>query len=169
MGITIREIKLEDAPKLLQHTQLVFTQSTFLLTTPEEFTLTIERQRDWIEEQSKIGNYMLVAEDNGKIIGFLNASRSQRKRVSHNCMFGISIQKEYWNKGIGRKMIMKMLQWAESHPQIEKVLLEVFAHNERAIHLYQSLGFIEEGRKKKHIKFDDGTYVDEIIMSIFVK
>ncbi|MES1043242.1 GNAT family N-acetyltransferase [Bacillus obstructivus] len=169
MEITIREIKLEDATKLLQHTQLVFTQSTFLLTTPEEFTLTIERQRDWIEEQSKIGNYMLVAEDNGKIIGFLNASRSQRKRVSHNCMFGISIQKDYWNKGIGRKMIMKMLQWAESHPQIEKVLLEVFAHNERAIHLYQSLGFIEEGRKKKHIKFDDGTYIDEIIMSIFVK
>ncbi|MDH5163496.1 GNAT family N-acetyltransferase [Heyndrickxia oleronia] len=169
MEITIREIKLEDASKLFQHTQLVFTQSTFLLTTPEEFTLTIERQRDWIKEQSKLGNYMLVAEYNGKIIGFLNASRSQRKRVSHNCMFGISIQKDYWNKGIGRKMIMNMLQWAESHPQIEKVLLEVFAHNERAIHLYQSLGFIEEGRKKKHIKFDDGTYVDEIIMSKFVK
>lgn len=169
MEFTIREINVEDAEKLLRHTQLVFTQSSFLLTTPEEFNLTVEKQRLWISDQLKAGNFLLVAECNGKIIGFLNASQSQRKRVSHNCMFGISIQKDYWNKGIGRKMIERMIGWAINHPTIEKVGLEVFAHNERAIHLYQSLGFVEEGRKKKHIKFEDGSYVDELMMSKFVK
>ncbi|MGE8205191.1 N-acetyltransferase family protein [Heyndrickxia sp. NPDC080065] len=169
MDFIIRKINAEDAEKLLSHTQLVFTQSSFLLTTPEEFTLTLEKERTWIEEQQKLGNLLLAAVHEGEIIGFLNASRSQRKRVSHNCMFGISIQKDYWNKGIGRKMLEYMIKWAENHPQIEKIMLEVFAHNERAIYLYQSVGFIEEGRKKNHVKFEDGTYVDEIIMSRFVK
>ncbi|QQZ08248.1 GNAT family N-acetyltransferase [Heyndrickxia vini] len=169
MDISIREINREDAETLLHHTQLVFTQSSFLLTTPEEFRLNVEQQREWIIQQSSLGNLLLGCEVNGRIVGFLNASRSQRKRVSHNCMFGISIQKEYWNKGIGRKMLQYMIEWAENHPIIENVSLEVFAHNERAIHLYKSFGFSEVGRKKKHIKFEDGTYVDEILMSRFVK
>ena len=38
-----------------------------------------------------------------------------------------------------------------------------------AIHLYTKLGFKEEGRRNKHVKFGPNEYVDDIIMSQFVK
>jgi len=35
---------------------------------------------------------------------------------------------------------------------IEKVTLEVFATNEAAICLYGKMGFVEEGRRVRHVK-----------------
>ncbi|MGN7115532.1 hypothetical protein [Lysinibacillus odysseyi] len=44
----------------------------------------------------------------------------------------------------------------------------VLSTNERAIHLYRSLGCIEEGRKVKEVKIHN-RYVDDILMYKDVK
>lgn len=41
----------------------------------------------------------------------------------------------------------------------------VIEGNDRAKHLYESLGFVETGRIPKANKYDDGTYRDDILMS----
>jgi ribosomal protein S18 acetylase RimI-like enzyme len=51
---------------------------------------------------------------------------------------------------------------------VEKVVLKVSSNNTKAVKLYQSLGFVEEGRMTKEIKLEDGTYVDTIVMAQFV-
>ncbi|MEH7383535.1 GNAT family N-acetyltransferase [Bacillus sp. JJ1533] len=140
-----------------------------MLTAPEEFKTTVEEEEKWIEDHTKPGNLIVVAETEGKIIGNLNFQSSKRKRLSHLGYFGISIQEAYCNHGIGSKLMEYLLQWAQKEPGLEKVCLEVFSHNKRAIHLYKKFGFQEEGRKVKFVKFSDSHYEDEIIMCKFVK
>ena len=80
----------------------------------------------------------------------------------------MSISENYRGMGIGKTLIKTLLDWAENHPLIEKVSLGVFSTNHRAISLYKSMGFIEEGRKVKEIKINENKYVDDIIMYKFV-
>ena len=47
----------------------------------------------------------------------------------------------------------------------EQIDLEVVADNTRALTLYRKCGFTETGRKHRALKFDDGTYHDEILMT----
>lgn len=47
--------------------------------------------------------------------------------------------------------------------------LGVFATNEAAIQLYESLGFIKEGSRKREFKLENGTYVDDIHMYQFTE
>lgn len=66
-------------------------------------------------------------------------------------------------------MLKTLLEWAQANPLIEKVGLAVFSTNARVIELYRRLGFVEEGRRAKEIKFGPGKYVDEVLMGRFVK
>ena len=168
-SIIIRPIKVEDASKLLAHMKVVLSEGKNLLMSPKEFHMTIEDEENWITQNIAKKNFTIVAETNGEVIGMLNTNRGTKIRVEHLCSFGISIQKQYCNQGIGSKMIASLLEWAKQDRKIEKIYLEVFAENERAIHVYEKLGFKKEGVKEKHIKFEDGTYADEYIMGLFVK
>ncbi|WP_010283427.1 GNAT family N-acetyltransferase [Bacillus timonensis] len=159
----------KDAKQLIEHTRVVLTESTYMLTTPEEFTTTAEEEEKWIEEHAKPGNLIIVAETDGKIVGNLNFQTSKRKRLAHLGYFGISIQKAYCNQGIGSNLMKYLMDWAQKEPGLEKVCLEVFSHNERALHLYKKFGFKEEGRKVRFVKFGETHYEDEIIMYKFVK
>ncbi|MEH7235522.1 GNAT family N-acetyltransferase [Bacillus sp. JJ1562] len=169
MKIKIRPATKNDATQLIEHTKIVLSESTYLLTAPEEFTTTVEEEEKWLEDQAKPGNLIMVADMDGKIVGNLNFQTSKRKRLSHLGYFGISIQEAYCNHGIGSKLMEYFLEWAQKEPGLEKVCLEVFSHNKRAIHLYEKFDFLEEGRKVKFVKFSDSHYEDEIIMYKFVK
>jgi ribosomal protein S18 acetylase RimI-like enzyme len=61
-------------------------------------------------------------------------------------------------------LLTALLEWAERNPLIEKVSLGVFSTNYRAISLYKSMGFIEEGRKIKEFKTSENEYIDDILM-----
>jgi hypothetical protein len=52
--------------------------------------------------------------------------------------------------------------------EIEKINLRVLCSNERAIGIYKKFGFVEEGHCVSEIKYEDGTYVDELLMARFV-
>ncbi|WP_078381459.1 GNAT family N-acetyltransferase [Sutcliffiella halmapala] len=167
--VIVREATKDDAAKIIEHCKIAFSESRNLLTAPEEYTITVEEEIAWIEDNKEKNNLVLVAEQDHHIVGMLNARRGSRKRVEHICHFGISIQEAYCNNGLGKRMIQILLDWATQDPQIEKVSLEVFSHNDRGIHLYKKLGFNMEGKKEKHAKFEDGTYADEYVMGQFVK
>lgn len=169
-SITIRSARVGDAEQILEYLKRIISEGAYMRTAPEEFTLTVEQEAEWIRKHLDApGKLMILAEAESRIVGYLNFCNYEKKRLSQNGSFGISVHKEWRNLGIGRLLIETMLDWARRNPLIEKVYLEVFASNERAIHLYQKLGFVEEGRKSRHVKFSDGYFEDEILMSRFVK
>jgi RimJ/RimL family protein N-acetyltransferase len=111
---------------------------------------------------------LLVAELNGQIIGNIDFHIGKRKRLAHAGEFGMSCVPAWRGKGLGELLLTEMLKWAKTHPRVEKVNLRVIGSNQRAISLYKKLGFQEEGRKLKEIKYADGTYADEVQMGQFV-
>ncbi len=80
----------------------------------------------------------------------------------------MSIQEAYTNQGIGGSLIETLLEWDEKDNRVEKVSLEVFSNNRRAIHVYNKYGFTEEGIRKKQVKLGPGEYLDVIVMSRFI-
>jgi RimJ/RimL family protein N-acetyltransferase len=72
-------------------------------------------------------------------------------------------------EGIGRALLTTLIGWAEDHSTLEKLCLRVHATNARAIALYSALGFREEGRATRELKYGPSAYVDSVLMARFVK
>ncbi len=161
----IRTGKLEDAESVLNLQNSVISEGKYLMTVSEEFKKTPGQQREWIQgllENEK--ETLIVAEINGEVVGWIAFLSQNRKRLSHTGSFGMMISKSYRGMGIGKMLVKALLDWAEQNPLIEKVSLGVFSTNHRAISLYKSMGFVEEGRKIKEVKINESEYVDDILM-----
>jgi len=139
--------------------------NSHMISVIEEYEQTSEQLRNWIEkilENNK--EKLIVAESRGQIVGMIVFRSKSTKRLSHTRSFTAMVKKEYRNQGIGKLLIKELLNWAEHNTLIEKVSLGVLSTNQRAIELYKSMGFVEEGRKIKKVKFSDDLYVDDILM-----
>ncbi|MBB4824838.1 RimJ/RimL family protein N-acetyltransferase [Sporosarcina luteola] len=68
-------------------------------------------------------------------------------------------------KGYGTESIQLVLQYVFDHLRLNRLQLEVFAHNIRGIRVYEKTGFQREGVLRQSLKYN-GEYVDEIIMAI---
>lgn len=56
-------------------------------------------------------------------------------------IFDFKIEEDHQGKGYGRQA-MEMLEQVARRMNIKKIKLHVFAHNTRAIHLYETTGFV---------------------------
>lgn len=66
-------------------------------------------------------------------------------------------------QGLGRRLILAALDRAREIG-IERVEWTVYASNQRAIRLYESVGFVREGVKRKGRKLD-GEHEDVLMMA----
>jgi len=162
---TIEQPTAEHAEEIIQHSKQIFSSSDQLLTTVEEYMISTESEMEWINKtNSNPNSLLLIAKLDKKIVGFLFFISHSKKKISHSGEFGVNVRPDFQGLGIGSALIHSLLKWARLNRQIEKVVLQVFATNKKAIDLYIKLGFIEEGRHKKAIKQLDGTYVDLLQM-----
>lgn len=168
--VTLRTAQPEDAAAFLGLVYGIFAEGEFVLSTLDDFRMTEEQEAAWIQENlDNPGNVVIVAEGDGKIIGMINFRSEERKRVRHNGELSMSVHQAWRDKGVGRALLRALIEWAEQHPVLEKVCLQVFANNARAIALYTSLGFREEGRQVRDIKMESGEYIDVLMMGRFVR
>lgn len=108
----------------------------------------------------------LVATDpNGEIVGQLSAVRDAGI-FRHTAELGMSVAADLRRKGIGKGLVDAAEQWAR-WAGVEKLTLMVFPHNTGAIAFYSSLGFTEEGLRRRHAKMTYG-YEDLTEMSLFL-
>jgi RimJ/RimL family protein N-acetyltransferase len=83
-----------------------------------------------------------------------------------NAGLGISIGRaEDRGKGHGTDMLRALLEFAFGSLRLERVWLDVYDFNERAKHLYERVGFVEEGRLR-HSFFGNGAHHDAFRMSM---
>lgn len=73
--------------------------------------------------------------------------------------------KKAWGTGIGRACTSFMLRFGFEELQLHRIYLSVLETNERARRLYESLGFVHEG-KLRHAQWKGGRYLDVHVMSI---
>jgi putative acetyltransferase len=85
-------------------------------------------------------------------------------RRMHVRSLGLCVAPEWQGRGVGRKLLARLLDWADNWAGVLRVELHVHADNERAMALYRSMGFVEEGRHKA-FSLKNGRYVDSISMA----
>lgn len=71
--------------------------------------------------------------------------------LARKAEFAISLRRKAQGRGVGTKATKEILNKAFNKFELEKVYLNVFSDNERAIHMYEKCGFIYEGEFRKHI------------------
>jgi RimJ/RimL family protein N-acetyltransferase len=168
--LIIRRPVENDAQAIINYSKELFATTDQVLTTLEEYTITIQDEIDWINNFNQNQNALvLVAEHANQIVGLLFFIPNTKKKNSHTGEFGVSVHPNFQRIGIGRLLINELLDWARENNQIEKVYLNVFHTNRNAIELYKRMGFIEEGRHIKAIKQLSDEYVDIIQMYIETK
>lgn len=111
------------------------------------------------------GTCRLVGEFEGRIVasaGLHLAGASMRR--SHVRSLGIGIAEEWQGKGLGRLLIQRLFDWADNWANVLRIELVVHADNDRAMALYRSMGFIDEGRHRAYA-MKNGRFVDSICMA----
>jgi RimJ/RimL family protein N-acetyltransferase len=68
--------------------------------------------------------------------------------------------------GHGRRLLTATFEWIFGQPGIERIWLDVFAHNARAIAAYQAVGMKVDGTLRCAYQMSDGRRVDRLLMSI---
>ena len=104
----------------------------------------------------------ITADDD--VVGWCDINRSRLPGLQHCGVLGMGLLREYRGKGFGRKLAERAINDARAKG-IERIELEVFASNTRAISLYERLGFAHEGVKRKARKLD-GAYDDLVLMAL---
>ena len=155
----------EYAEEMLEYLKKTSAETEFLLRYPDEVKYTLEQEREILG--SLLDNpyvIMMIALVDGKPAG--NGSIGgigDKRKIQHRCSLAIALYEEYWGLGIGTAMINYMCELA-AQVGWNQVDLEVVAENVQAQALYKKCGFTESGRRHDALKFDDGTYHDEILM-----
>ncbi len=105
----------------------------------------------------------LVAEYDGVPVGFAVLFLHAYKKIAHQCLFGMIVDQEYRNMGIGTQLVLHIFELAKKNFNLETLYLEVFEGNP-AISLYRRMGFKEVGYHKHWLKEDDGQFRSKISM-----
>jgi RimJ/RimL family protein N-acetyltransferase len=77
---------------------------------------------------------------------------------------GMSVSQGRRGQGIGRALLDDAVAWAIDRPDVHKIALQVWPHNEAAQNLYRSCGFEQEGYLHRHYRRRNGELWDAVVM-----
>lgn len=162
----IRQANEQDAPHILEVMHDA-EASGFMLFEPNERQLTSDSLSKYIKTMNSAPkSSFFVAEDKGRILGYLLVKAENLARTSHRASIAIGVHSLSRGKGTGTKLFQHVLIWAKRQ-QLHRLELTVIEHNSHAIHLYKKMGFTKEGIKKDSL-WINGQFVNEIYMSILL-
>lgn len=159
--LAIRNTRISDAPAVTQCIAAVASERCYLLST-KGFSL--ERTQEFIQFVRNTGGVHLVILDGVDIVGWCDVAPGTFEGMTHAGQLGMGFLPQYRGQGWGRKLLTHALE-AAFRQNFERVELTVFASNTVAAKLYRSLGFQEEGRKRKARKLD-GKYDDILVYAL---
>lgn len=158
----IRRARIEDAAILADAERAIARTPGRLASRPDEI------RDDAMRSKIAHAALFLVAEENGEIVGHGLLERRDLAVTSHVVFVSLAVHEGHQGKGFGKALMEELIAWARSAPDVEKIELNVRSSNDRAIGLYRSLGFVEEGRWTKRIKIGPGEYLDDVMMALWV-
>ena len=109
-------------------------------------------------------HFMICLLPDGRAIG--NAVLRDIDLENGKAEFGITIgEKDEWNKGYGTEALNAICDFGFGSLRLERIYLDVYAENARAIRSYEKAGFREEGRKR-NAHFGEGRHSDVVVMAL---
>lgn len=159
----IREIHESDASAFLELRRQLDTETGGRLLEPGERGATVEQTRVCIRDVlAQSNSTILVVEDQGDLIGYLEASGGRYRRDRHHATIVIAVRRWRTGEGLGTRLFKRLEGWARDHG-VHRLELTVMTHKQRALALYQKMGFEIEGTRWHALKVD-GRFVNEYYM-----
>lgn len=159
----IRHIEMEDAQSFARLLLQVDEESEFMLFEGGERTMDVSSAEARIKTvKSENNSTIIVAEDQGKLVGYLMAMGGQARRNRHSAYLVVGLLKDYRGQGLGTRMFQKLEEWSREK-NIHRLELTVISKNKAGVALYKKMGFEMEGVKKDSL-YINGEYVDEYYM-----
>jgi len=162
-GFEIREGRPGDASALVELARAVSSEEgDWLLATDGWRSASAERRYLRAVRRSAHAA-VFVAEVPEGLVGRLSVSRDPHPASRHVADLGLMVAAAYRRRGIGRALLEATVEWARRHG-VSKLELHVFPHNEPALRLYESFGFVREGYRFRHYRRGE-EYLDAILMA----
>lgn len=154
-----------DPVKYMEYAASVASETPFTGNTPETTPQTVEVASAVLEylanDQNSISVFCIFGD---VIIGYANVLRRQNPLQVHRATVTVEVSKAYWNSGIGRMLLSKVINFGRVLLGVQQLELEVNTNNFRAINLYKSFGFVTVGEIANTERLPDGTRMDSYIM-----
>ncbi len=161
--IQVREIIEEDVPFINQWRN--DPEVMQYLTNQFRF-IGLQADRNWFAyyQQHRNEAVRLAILDEGSLVGTVQLTQIDRmnQQAEYSIMIG---EKNHQSKGLGRQATRAILNHAFLDLNLHRIYLTVLPENERAIRLYESIGFQREGIYRKSL-FKNGQFVDVLGMSL---
>jgi len=121
--------------------------------------------RKWIERMTRDGESgAWVIEYESRPVGFTNFR--DVKPNAKSCEVGIGIgEPSLWGKHLGREALQLEVTYLQKDLGMHRIGLSVIAHNDRAIWMYKSLGFVVAGVERDGIGRGD-VFLDDVKMGL---
>jgi RimJ/RimL family protein N-acetyltransferase len=124
-----------------------------------------ERTREWYATRNDQTDRLdLAVEDtSGTLVG--EVVLNDWEPGNRSCGFRILLGPHGRDRGLGTEATRLVLDHAFDVLGLHRVELEVYTFNPRAAVAYRKAGFVEEGRRRDALSYDDA-WVDAIVMSV---
>lgn len=139
---SIRKAVPEDAPVLAEAEREIAKIPGRLVSKPEELRDDNYKEKINLLSQCDSG-ICVVVEENGIILEHAFLEPHKLAVTAHVVVLKIAIHEGNQGKGLGKMLMQHLIAWAK-------------------------LGFVEEGRKTKRLKYGPSEYLDDIYMALWV-
>ncbi|MBC7318676.1 GNAT family N-acetyltransferase [Candidatus Bipolaricaulota bacterium] len=166
--LRLRAIEREDIPRFLRWFNDPEVRQFVVMHEP----LSRAKEEKWFEEHLSRADEIILAievlvEDEWTHIGNIGLHRIDLK--NRTAVLGIVIgEKNFWGQGYGREAIRVLLRYAFFELGLNRVELETFEFNTRAIRCYEALGFKKVGVRRRAF-FRDGKFHNLILMDLLAE
>lgn len=114
---------------------------------------------DFLSSIESESNIYLIVEEDGRVVAYCGLWGL----VGEGHINNVAVDKEYQNKGIAFKMLRELIERGRKKG-IRAFTLEVRKSNDKAIHIYEKLGFVKIGMRKR---FYENPIEDAVVMWLY--
>jgi RimJ/RimL family protein N-acetyltransferase len=126
----------------------------------------LEDCRAYVLDMRRRGFPQYAALLDGRLVGWCDVSPVARPVHAHCGILGIGVIEGYRGRGIGTQLLDTSLARAREIG-LTRIELTVRERNERAMHLYETLGFVHEGVKRNAVRIR-GEYENVASMALLL-
>lgn len=161
MAATIREATADDIPQIQQIYAHHVLSST---TTFEEVPPGVQEMQQRLEHVQKQGLPWLVAEHEGRILGYCYAALYRpRPAYRYTIEDSVYLADGESGKGIGQELLAALIQQCEKGPWRQIIAVIAGTQNQSSIALHRKLGFAHVGTQPE-TGYKFGQWIDVVFM-----
>jgi RimJ/RimL family protein N-acetyltransferase len=164
-SVRLRELRDEDLPRLVgwwSDPANATLQANTVRPMPTGVMTDVFRKWSANEDPSGFG-FSIVTLAGGELVGHIALWGIDIR--NKGAALGIIIGSEYAGKGYGPDAVRVIVGYGFREIGLHRIELHAYAYNERAIAVYEKLGFTHEGTQRETV-FHDGDWQDEVTMSL---